>query len=107
MRRSLTFSRISVRYRGARLARSVEGLQLVFGRDRRGELDEAALWGPVVARRKRLDVGLPNFVEGAHLRGEVDEAVAARPVQRLYPDGVAGRDKVAVLAGDQKREHPE
>ena len=37
----------------------------------------------------------------------MDEAVAARPVQRLYPDGVAGRDKVAVLAGDQKREHPE
>jgi hypothetical protein len=60
-----------------------------------------------VARRERRNVGLPFFVEGAHFGGEADEAVAVCPVQRLYADGVAGRQKRTVLAGDQEREHAE
>jgi hypothetical protein len=95
-----------IRNPGARLARHVESFQFVSGRDGCGELHEAAFGGPVVARREGLDVGLPAFVEGAHLRGEADETVAACPVQRLYADGVAGCDKRAVLSGDQEREHP-
>src|SRR5215216_3181115 len=91
----------------ARLARPVEVLQLVSGRDGRGELHEAALGGPVVARREGLHIGLPVFVEGSHLRGEADEPGAAGPVQRLYADGIAGRDKRAVPSGDQERKHPE
>src|SRR5829696_8538280 len=90
-----------------RLFRPVEALQLLSGRDGCGEPHEAAFGGPVVARREGLDVGLPAFVEGSHLRGEADEAVAAGPVQRLYADGVASCNKGAVLSGDQEREHPE
>src|SRR5829696_5698731 len=96
-----------IRNPGARLARPVEVFQLVSGRDGCGELHEAAFRGPVVARREGLDVGLPAFVERAHLRREADEAVAACPVQRLYADGVAGCDKSALLSSDQEREHPE
>src|SRR5215212_9221829 len=61
-----------IRNPGARLARPVEVFQLVSGWDRCGELHETAFRGPVVARWEGLDVGLPAFVEGAHLRGEAD-----------------------------------
>src|SRR5215204_4098802 len=90
---------------GAGLGRSFEGFQFLFRRDRFPELDEATLGAPVVARREGRDVGLPFFVEGAHLRGEADEAVTVRPVQRLYAHGVAGRQEGAVFSGDQEREH--
>src|SRR5919112_154796 len=83
-----------IRNPGARLVRPTEMFRLVSGRNGRGEFYEAAF-------------GLPVLVEGSHLRSEADEAVATGPVQRLDANGVAGRDKRAVLSGDQEREHPE
>jgi len=70
-----------------------------------GEALEAALGRPVTARREALDERHPIGCEGADLRREAHAAVALRPVQRLDPDRVAGRQEAAVVAGDEEREH--
>src|SRR5918998_951177 len=94
---------------GAGLGGPFDGLHLVVLGHGAAEADEAVLGGPVVARGKGLDEGLKVLVEGAHLRGEVDGAVRlrARPVERLYADGVAGCDKAPVLVGYQEGVHTE
>jgi hypothetical protein len=97
-----------IRYGGARLARPFERFQVILQGDGGGEADESVFGGPVMARREGLDAGLPVLVEGAHLRGEADQAVRTmRPVEGLYADRVAGRDEGAVLAGDEEGVHPE